>query len=160
MIDSDYLKSLAEIWGEPRIRTLRVQVNSRLRSTVARSKLSSNTLEINKRVSKRSATSQREIMCHEAAHHVVWRRYGTTVNPHGAEWAALMRSAGFKPRATFIKCGEFSRRQRMPVAFRHTCPVCHFSKRARRRMTLWRCPECSSIGLHGELNIEPLSAEQ
>jgi hypothetical protein len=40
-----------------------------------------------------------ETLCHEAAHLVVFLRYGTGVAEHGPEWQEAMRRAGFSPRA-------------------------------------------------------------
>ena len=89
------------------------------------------------------------MICHEAAHFVVWRRHGQAARPHGPEWAALVKLAGFEPKAARVRCGL---RKATPVTayvFRHICPVCHFSRRAARRMTRWRCPECRALGLDG-----------
>lgn len=40
-----------------------------------------------------------ETLCHEAAHLVVYLRYGTGVAEHGPEWQETMRKAGYPPRA-------------------------------------------------------------
>lgn len=44
------------------------------------------------------------------------------------------------------------------VLYTHTCPVCHFTRTARRAMPGWRCPECTAAGLGGELRIQSVPA--
>ncbi len=57
-----------------------------------------------------------ETLCHEAAHLVVYLRYGSGVEEHGEEWRATLRRAGFRPRAVIpeseVGRGERSRRGR------------------------------------------------
>jgi hypothetical protein len=40
-----------------------------------------------------------ETLCHEAAHAAVYELHGGGPRPHGPEWKALMRAAGFPARA-------------------------------------------------------------
>jgi predicted SprT family Zn-dependent metalloprotease len=108
-------------------------------------------------VARLNTRDQREVICHEAAHFVVWQRHGRAARPHGPEWAALVSLAGFEPKATRVGCGLPRRRPVVTSAFRHICPVCHFSKRSARRMPRWRCPECRAIGLDGSLRVERIS---
>lgn len=154
MVDSQYFRFLAVAWKQPHVAKLRLLTNKRLRSTLARYVGSSGVIELNPAVLARTRKVQKEIVCHEAAHAVVWRRYGKTSRPHGEEWRALIVAAGFEPRATLVRCGEQGRRRRSVLEFSHICPTCHFTRRAKRRMTRWRCPECRSIGLEGVLRIE------
>jgi ribosomal protein L37AE/L43A len=44
------------------------------------------------------------------------------------------------------------------LLYTHTCPVCHFSRTARRAMPSWRCPECTAAGLGGELQVQSVPA--
>lgn len=117
------LKFLDKLWAEPHVRTLAIQVNSRLRATVARCVASKGVIENSPSVERRTIRSQREVVCHEAAHYVVWRRYGKTARPHGPEWATLVEAAGFEAKASAIKCGTTSDRGRSVSSFRHVCPV-------------------------------------
>jgi predicted SprT family Zn-dependent metalloprotease len=154
-----FLRSLDQLWAEPHLRSLGIQVNRRLRTTIARCVASKGVIEISPSVERRTTRSQREIVCHEAAHYVVWRRYGKAARPHGAEWAALVTVAGFEARASAIRCGATSGRGGPSVStFRHICPICQFAKRAKRRMSRWRCPECRAVGLDGVLRIKRVSA--
>jgi predicted SprT family Zn-dependent metalloprotease len=151
------LRSLARIWKHSRVRRLRVTLNPRLRSTLARWVAPTDVIQINPAVADRDKSAIPEVVCHEAAHLVVWDRHGRSARPHGLEWSALMRAAGFEPRATLVHCGQRQRPQTNMLRVRHVCPVCHFSKIAKRRMTQWRCPECRAIGLEGRLRAERLS---
>jgi SprT-like family len=40
-------------------------------------------------------------LCHEAAHVAVYLTYGLGRRPHGSEWQALMRQAGYDAARTF-----------------------------------------------------------
>jgi len=150
------LATLAKIWRHGRVSRLQIAFNVRLRSTVARWVPPSDVLEIGSTVMSRDTQTLREIIAHEAAHVVVWDRSGRAVRPHGPEWAALMRAAGFEPRATLVRCGH-RRAEPRGVRVRHFCALCHFSALAKRRMPTWRCPECRAIGLEGILTAERVS---
>ena len=155
-IDNAHLMSLARVWNKPRVLRLQIAVNPRLKSTLARWRPPSNVLEISSTARSRSSRALREIIAHEAAHVLVWERFGHLAQPHGPEWATLMRSAGFEPRATHVRCGQ-RRRARNGNRVRHFCAVCHFYTFAKRRIPSWRCPNCRSIGLEGMLNVERVS---
>jgi predicted SprT family Zn-dependent metalloprotease len=155
----NYLRSLAKLWKHPPIATLQIEVNERLTSTLARWLPQKGLIEISQAAARRSRELQREIVCHEAAHFVVCERCDQSVRPHGPEWGALVRAAGFNPRATVNRCGERGRRAWRPIRFRHICSVCHFTRAAKRRMSRWRCPECSALGLDGNLRVEQVSPQ-
>jgi predicted SprT family Zn-dependent metalloprotease len=158
MVGLGYLRSLAKLWKHPRVARLQIEVNHRLSSTVARCVADGNIIELSPSAARRGTRLQREMVCHEAAHSVVWERYGRAARPHGTEWRALVRAAGFEPKATLVRCGERRRQATDTTVFRHVCPVCQFSRRAKRRMSRWRCPECRAVGLEGALRIERVSA--
>src|SRR5436190_12873449 len=99
-IGREHLATLAVAWKHPRVSQLDISLNSNLRSTLARWIPPSNILEMSNKVESRNARALREIISHEAAHVVVWDRSGRAARPHGLEWSALMRAAGFRPRAT------------------------------------------------------------
>jgi len=148
------LSSLAVAWKHSRVSQLDIVVNPSLRSTLARWLPPNNFLEISTAAKSRGARTLREIISHEAAHVVVWDRSGGAARPHGPEWAALMRTAGFRPRATLVRCGHRCGIRQHRARIRHFCPVCHFSIFAKRRMPRWRCPECRAVGLEGGLETE------
>lgn len=148
-----YLQTLSQHWGAD-LAGLTVSVNPRLTRTVARFRPLGGGIEISPSVLVMPRAGLRAVLCHEAAHAVVWTRHGRSVKPHGLEWAALVRSAGHEPMASLIHCGAISMAKRSTSRFRHRCPVCHFSSVAGRRMPRWRCPECTAIGLPGMLTVE------
>ena len=150
------LASLATAWKYPRVSELDIMFNQSLTSTLARWMPPSNALEISTAAGSRDLGTLREIISHEAAHVVVWERSGRGARPHGPEWAALMRAAGFEARATLIRCG-YRQSVANSVRVRHFCTVCHFSKLGKRRMPRWRCPECRVFGLEGQLETERIA---
>jgi predicted SprT family Zn-dependent metalloprotease len=149
-----YLRALARIWGSPRVSQLQFRWNPRLTTTFARLLPSDRVIEFNLSVARVDAEARRELMCHEAAHYAVWEIYYRSARPHGPEWAALVKLAGFEPKASRVRCGQTKQRPADNQIFNHICPVCHFSKRSRRRIFRWRCPECRAIGQDGSLRIE------
>jgi SprT protein len=153
------LRRLCKRWSEPRLSELAVELNPRLSRSAARCLPAKNVIQLSAAVLASTANVRREILCHEAAHAVVWARHGLKAKPHGPEWQALMRQAGFEPRASLIRCGHRAQRN-AGTRFRHTCPVCHFSRTAKRRMTSWRCPECRTTGLEGGLRIERIASKR
>jgi predicted SprT family Zn-dependent metalloprotease len=151
-----WLRRLADLWTAPDVRALVFRANPRLSRTVARCLAREGVIEVSAQV-RLTDRSAREVVAHEAAHFVVARRHGRRASPHGAEWRALMQVAGFEPRASRIRCGDARAANRAGSAFVHRCPVCSFSRRARRRVSTWRCPECTALGLDGVLTVQRLS---
>jgi predicted SprT family Zn-dependent metalloprotease len=153
------LALLAIVWKHPRVSELEIALNHTLRATLARWIPPRNVLEISATAKSRGGRALREIISHEAAHVVVWDRFGRTARPHGPEWAALVRAAGFEARATLVRCGQRRAGRGDGIRIRHFCPTCHFSRVAKRRVTRWRCPECRAIGLDGALAAERISGQ-
>ena len=103
-----------------------------------------------------------EIICHEAAHLVVFERHGRSQKPHGAEWKELMRSVGLTPRVRIHladRAPSFSASQESTrILYEHRCPVCQAARIARRRVSQWRCRNCVEVGLSGVLEISRCAA--
>jgi SprT protein len=154
-----YLRTLSRLWDCQRVGSSKLEVNRRLRRVAGRCVGTEDTIQLSPATLARSPRFRREVLCHEAAHAVVWARHGRKAKPHGPEWQTLMRQAGFEPRASLIRCGHRAQRN-ATTRFRHVCPVCHFSRTAKRRMTSWRCPECRAIGLDGELRIQRIASRR
>ncbi len=96
-----------------------------------------------------------EVLCHEVAHVATTLKFGAGIRPHGAEWAGLMRDAGFEPRVR-IPHGEIPRdtlASTRPHLWQHRCPICQTSRIAGRPVRAWRCKTCSAAGLDGQLEI-------
>jgi predicted SprT family Zn-dependent metalloprotease len=106
-----------------------------------------------------------EAVCHEIAHIVVPQLHRRRCLPHGAEWAQLVREAGFPPRIRVPFSDEVlargrENRVRVPTPheasdrrYVHACPVCHMQRLAKRRVSRWRCAACVDMGLDGRLTI-------
>ena len=98
-----------------------------------------------------------EVLCHELAHVAAFELHGPKVRPHGAEWCALMRAAGFEPRVRTRLSRDVQSKLRTWRAerslYEHRCPVCLTSRLARRPVPRWRCASCASAGLEAKLVI-------
>jgi ribosomal protein L37AE/L43A len=93
------------------------------------------------------------------AHAMVYERHGSGVRPHGPEWRALMRAAGFEPRVRVpddeLKGLAFER-GRARARWQHRCPVCHATRVARTSAPRWKCVACVADGLEGRLIVTPI----
>jgi predicted SprT family Zn-dependent metalloprotease len=93
----------------------------------------------------------REVLCHELAHLAARGLVGTRERHHGPTWRALVTSAGLPARTALKKRDVVPRVT--PVVFLHSCPVCDFTRRAKRPVPRWRCADCARAGLGGRLVI-------
>jgi len=96
-----------------------------------------------------------EVLCHEAAHVAAYLLHGRC-RPHGAEWKALMRAAGYAPAARAQLPAEIEatlRPPRRPRVYEHRCPVCRAVRLARRPVPQWRCAACLAAGRDGRIVI-------
>jgi predicted SprT family Zn-dependent metalloprotease len=138
---------------------VKVAINPRLSVSLARSLLSTNVIELSPRLLKRGRRLRLEVLCHEAAHLAVSGGTGHAARPHGPEWAEFMRMAGFEPRATIANRCQLAgaaikpRPRDRSRVYEHRCPVCQFTRRARRPVPVWLCKSCVDAGLPGKLLI-------
>jgi predicted SprT family Zn-dependent metalloprotease len=133
-----------------------VVANPRLRTTLARYRPASALIEIAPAARHRDL---QRVLVHELAHAAAVELHGRRVRPHGKEWRALVEAAertGLVPKAR--RAGTGPRPGKPSTArYAHSCPVCHFSRIAKRKVTAWRCPDCRAAGLPGELAIDELA---
>ena len=156
------LADWAQLWGVPGLEErLSVQISTRLRTSLGRYSPAQGALRVASYLLDGPQSLLREVLCHEAAHAAVYELHGRTVRPHGREWQALMRKAGFVPR-TRIPTAELDRlplpARRARVLWEHRCPVCQALRVAGRPVRAWRCAACRAAGLSGELVIERVTA--
>ena len=151
------MEAWSKLWDLPELsESVSVVFSRRLTSTLARCRPAEGRIVL--RADLRDAPARRldEVLCHELAHVAVHRLHGPSAKPHGPEWQALVRAAGFQPRIRTRDASHGKRNARRAAAGRiweHRCPVCQSVRTARRPMTAWRCAECLDAGLDGALII-------
>lgn len=145
---------LGRLWSRASLaESVSIRFSSRLSSTWARTNLATNAITL---ASKLKGDRERlhDVLCHELAHVVSHERVGRSEGPHGPTWRRLVHEAGRNP-AIRLEDREATRTTSRPDArtFVHRCPICDFSRTARRPMTIWRCADCTAAGLSGELIV-------
>ena len=159
---ADLFKTAREalcFWCEPVLaRSLRVELSLRMTRSLARAFPAIGLIRVSQSVMDLPHDQVRLVMWHEAAHLVVAERHGTTVRPHGAQWAALLTGAGItastRMSAALAESAMPSAARTKRDHYRHRCIGCHAIALARRPMTRRRCLPCLRAGLSGELVIE------
>ena len=113
-----------------------------------------------------------EVLGHELAHIAAWRaahNAGIAIRPHGSQWQQLVSMTGQIPRLGHCGSRRSSGRQERAAErvgrgahrlVRHTCPVCHMVRDAKRTVPKWRCAACFSAGLAGILDIERIETSK
>lgn len=142
-------------WRIPRLEnTVQVRFSTRLKRSWGRADTARCRISISAEL-LRNRTLLKEVLRHEAAHIAAYALIGRKEPPHGPTWRSLVAAAGGTPSRHLLADA--------PVRFRgnasrymHRCPVCHFSRLARRPMKNWRCAECVLIGLDGGLVVTRL----
>ena len=134
--------------------------NPLLRTTIARWIEKERCLELGTqffRLTKR----QDEILCHELAHAAALQIYGKSISPHGPEWHALIKAAGYSPSSVLKTTSRPTTplKKKNCCRYEHRCPVCHAVRYARKRMRRWRCAECNQLDLPGLLIISRLEGK-
>lgn len=133
--------------------------NARLRRTIARWVIESNTVELSARFFE-LPRDHHEILCHELAHAAAVRLGGRSAPPHGSTWRELVRRVGCEPK---LYCVSNRRTHmgpthvRLPLIYEHRCPVCHAVRYAKKTVKSWRCVECSVAGQPGHLVITAIA---
>jgi predicted SprT family Zn-dependent metalloprotease len=149
------MRKWARTWSLPSLsRDVKVRVNRRLRTCVARFIRRSTCIEVG-RSFLADPSIRREALGHELAHAAVARRYGKTSRIHGEDWRRHMKLIGFLPRRT-IAAGSKVADLTRSAFYEHRCPVCQMTRFSKRRITGWRCRQCTEAGLTGELIITRL----
>jgi SprT protein len=153
-----WLARWSQLWGRPGLETrVTVRFSERLRRALGRCLPATGEIRLNARLLTGPEPLLLETLCHELAHVAVHEGHGPSARPHGPEWAALMQTAGFAPRAR----AQLSEDVRSVIAapnqrrftYEHRCPVCHAARIARRPVRGWRCVACLRSGGSGRLVI-------
>jgi predicted SprT family Zn-dependent metalloprotease len=154
------LQDCGDRWGIRGFeRTVRVEWGQRFRRSLGRVHLDRRVVRLSVELAAGPVVFLREVLCHEVAHLAARDLYGSRCRPHGPEWAALVRAAGFEPRRQ-IPWAKPSRPSQLTTTRRrhyiHRCPVCQLQRTAWRPVRQWRCAACVAAGLPGRLEITSL----
>ena len=152
----------AEVWGVPGLeRRVKLSWSGRMHRSLGRCLPTLGVVRINDQLAEGQEDLLTEVLCHELAHVAACELHGRLRRPHGGEWAALMRAAGYPPRASICvqhallppRAGSASRRR-----YLHCCPVCGASRASVRKIPQWRCARCMRAGRDGRLVVTDLLA--
>lgn len=152
---SGMVRAWARTWQLPILPTeVKVRPNLRLKTTVARYRRDTRTIEVGARFFS-IGTRQGEVLAHEMAHAAIDIRHGRAVKVHGQEWKALVRAVGFAPqtRLTVARSRPAPPGATRNSRYAHRCPVCHMVRLSSRPIRGWRCRSCIEAGLTGTLQI-------
>lgn len=130
-----------------------IRFSSRLSRAWARTNLATNTITLASEL-KDDRERLDDVLCHELAHVVSHEQVGPAEGPHGPTWRRLVLDAGRDPSVRLAdRNAPTTKATGAPRRFLHRCPVCDFSRIARRPIPAWRCADCVAAGLGGELIV-------
>jgi predicted SprT family Zn-dependent metalloprotease len=161
---NDLVDRWASLWGVPGLGSkVTVEFSSRMTRSLGRCYPERRLIRLSESLIRAPRPVFLETLCHELAHVAVRELNGSRTRPHGPAWAALMREAGFKPRARLpYTCSELpsiKKEPRQRYLYVHRCPVCQVERIARRAVRRWRCRACWEAGLDGKLEIHRRPAQ-
>lgn len=145
---------LGRLWSRASLAdSVSIRFSSRLSKTWARTNLSTNTITLASEL-RGDCERLNDVLCHELAHVVSHERVGRAEGPHGPTWRRLVLDAGGDPSVRLAdRNATITKANGTPRRFLHRCPVCDFSRIARRPIPAWRCADCVAAGLSGELIV-------
>jgi hypothetical protein len=93
-----WIESWGTTWSVPDLAArTRVSFSGRLSRSLGRCALRTGDIRLNANLLDGPEAALLEVTCHEAAHAAVFILHGAAARPHGREWKALMRAAGYQP---------------------------------------------------------------
>lgn len=152
-----HLGRWAGLWGVPDLpASLQLRSSTRMRTSLGRCAPARSEIRIADFLLEGPRSLLLEVVCHEAAHAAVHCLHGGEARPHGHEWRALMRAAGY-PGQTRMPAERLSvlptDAARRRILWEHRCPSCRRSRLAGRPVRAWRCTACRAEGLTGRIVI-------
>jgi predicted SprT family Zn-dependent metalloprotease len=157
------LAEWGELWNTPGLESrLKISWSGRMFRSLGRCTPTKGIIRLSVHLAEADPLLLEEVICHEAAHAAVHELHRARLKPHGREWAGLMRTAGFKPRASIrveLPGAVLAARAVTRKRFLHRCPVCGASRVSPSSRPRWRCGACRKAGLGGWLEILPLPPE-
>lgn len=99
----EYLSKSLEMWlslwqMDGFASRIELKLSNRMTRTIGSANLTKNRITLAAWLFNQPQLIIDEVLCHEAAHLAVFALNGNNCRPHGREWQALMRRAGFIPR--------------------------------------------------------------
>lgn len=149
------VRELARLWSMPDLAaSVSVRFSNRLTRSLGRADANTGRIALAVSIAEDPALLD-AALCHELAHLAAFRLVGASERAHGPTWQRLVRQAGHAAtlRLAIGRHDVDSRPGGEAERFAHSCPVCHFSRIAARRMPSWRCADCAAAGLDGRLEI-------
>lgn len=93
-----WIASWGAEWSVPDLaRRTSVAFSGRMSRSLGRCTLRTGEIRLNAALLDGPEAALLEVACHEAAHAAVFILHGAQARPHGREWKALMRRAGYEP---------------------------------------------------------------
>ena len=156
----DQVAAWCALWGLPGLeRRVRIRFSQRLTASLGRATPARRSVRLAAALAAGPSDFLAEVLCHELAHIAAWELHGDAIRPHGREWKALMRRAGYRPSTRLTPPPGVAlpaprrRRRRRRYLYDHRCERCGWSRTARAVVRRWRCPPCSAAGGEGALAI-------
>ena len=159
MLDSDRLTldfraalaRWASQWECPALECVELRFSARLKRSWGRAYPKTGRIVLARALLEHRQLGER-VLCHEAAHVAAYREVGCHEPPHGPTWRRLVTAAGHEPE---LSCGPALPRavESNSARYLHRCEVCSFTRIARRPVPRWRCADCVTAGLGGELTV-------
>lgn len=155
----DAVAAWGALWGVPGLeRRVGVRFSARLTASFGRATPARRSVRLAVVLRGGPPAFLAEVLCHEVAHVAAWEIHGDGIRPHGREWKALMRLAGYRPSTRLtpppgLALPRPRRRRRRRYLYDHRCERCGWSRLARAVVRRWRCPPCAAAGREGRLAI-------
>ncbi len=161
-VSRELLAGWSRVWESPGLEdSVGVEISRRMRRALGLTHPERRVIRIAHCLLEAPAAAFAEVLCHEAAHVVVFERHRRRVRPHGREWGALMKAVGYAPR-TRVDPRELGipwappaprALRRSKQVYEHRCADCGMVRHARRAVPQWRCARCYDAGRGGRLEI-------
>lgn len=148
------IRRLCRFWDVKNIAgEVKVTFSRIITKSLGRTQPAAKHIRLNPQLKSCSNELLEEVLCHELAHIAAHHLHGDSIRPHGPEWQALVRAAGFTPSVR-IEADIGLNPLAQSKCYTHYCPVCHSRRTAKKPMKRWRCAECVANGLPGTLVIK------
>jgi len=143
-------QDLGRVWGIPDFdRKVDIDWSWSMRTRAGVADLIAHQVRLNGRLLSRHPEQVDDTLVHELAHVAAVLIHGLEIAPHGHEWRALMRIAGFTPDRTHDLDVSDLQQSRRRYLYLHRCARCGAFRLSRRVVRQWECRTC----LPGELVV-------